>query len=122
MSRHHAAQDWGNKSKKFRALLASMLPAQCYMCGDTVTSGDKWDVGHIVPASRGGKPELSNLLPVHASCNRRDGGKESAQRNKARARRRDTAKQMRASTRRRMREARAAITEQTRAAKGLRTW
>lgn len=41
----------------------------CYLCGLPITDGQKWNLDHIKPKSRGGKSTPENLRPVHADCN-----------------------------------------------------
>lgn len=79
MSQHHRKQKWSTHSPKLRALILPMLPMPCRRCGRPIQPGDKWHVGHIVPAELGGQPVLSNVAPEHAGCSHSSGGKRGAQ-------------------------------------------
>lgn len=48
-------------------------------CGRAVVKGQTWDVGHIVPASRGGTDTPSNLGASHTKCNRAGGARMTHQ-------------------------------------------
>lgn len=39
----------------------------CGICGEIIKKG--WTVDHIIPKSRGGNNDLSNLQPTHGKCN-----------------------------------------------------
>lgn len=41
--------------------------------------GKRWQVGHIIPISRGGSSNIHNLGPRHTKCNLSAGGKLGAQ-------------------------------------------
>lgn len=43
---------------------------KCVICGATASEGAKLEVDHIVPISKGGKTELTNLQTLCKSCNR----------------------------------------------------
>jgi 5-methylcytosine-specific restriction endonuclease McrA len=47
----------------------------CVNCGGAVLPGEKWEVGHIIPASQGGQTILSNTGPAHYRCQRLEGGR-----------------------------------------------
>lgn len=91
MSRHHRAQQWTTHSPKFRAQIKPLLPLPCIECGHPVLPEHKWEVGHKRDASRGGRPRLDNVGPVHCksidkagniiwprNCNQIAGGKLGA--------------------------------------------
>ena len=44
-------------------LVAAKYGFRCAICGDILDAG--WETDHIVPLSRGGTNDLSNLQPVH---------------------------------------------------------
>ncbi|MBC6478309.1 MAG: group II intron reverse transcriptase/maturase [Hormoscilla sp. GM7CHS1pb] len=52
---------------------------KCRLCGLTFKDGDKWEVDHILPTSRGGKDWYANLQLLHDYCHdyksARDGSK-----------------------------------------------
>lgn len=54
-------------------------PVWCIGCGRDIQPGQRYDVGHIIDASRGGSNHLSNLGPQHRRENRRAGGRLGAQ-------------------------------------------
>lgn len=41
----------------------------CYLCGQPILEGQKWNLDHIKPRSKGGKTEAHNLRPTHYDCN-----------------------------------------------------
>lgn len=41
----------------------------CYLCGSPILEGQRWNLDHVFPKSKGGKTEASNLRPVHYWCN-----------------------------------------------------
>ena len=41
----------------------------CYLCGLPILDGQKWNLDHVKPASKGGKTTPKNLRPVHYDCN-----------------------------------------------------
>lgn len=41
----------------------------CYLCGEPITPGQKWNLDHVYPRSKGGKTDPSNLRPTHYDCN-----------------------------------------------------
>lgn len=45
----------------------------CDLCGELL--GDRYEIDHIIPVSRGGSGDLSNLRWVHPTCNKRKGNK-----------------------------------------------
>lgn len=42
--------------------------ARCYLCA-TLIALDELEIDHVIPVSRGGTNDGSNLLPTHDSCN-----------------------------------------------------
>lgn len=48
----------------------------CGICGKPIEFGDKYEIDHIYPVSRGGSNSLGNLQVVHKNCNRIKGGKK----------------------------------------------
>ena len=41
----------------------------CPACNQPITSPQEFSWDHIVPASRGGSDDISNMVPMHAHCN-----------------------------------------------------
>lgn len=41
----------------------------CYLCGQPILEGQKWNLDHIKPRSKGGKTEADNMRPTHYDCN-----------------------------------------------------
>ena len=78
MSQHHRDQRWTSFNTKRRAQLERQTSRTCIECGGAIAPGQRWEVGHIVPASLGGRPTIANTGPVHVLCNRRAGGKLAA--------------------------------------------
>lgn len=75
MSQHHRRSKHSSKSAALRKVFQQQLPMPCVNCGGAVIPGDKWEVGHIVPASQGGQTTLSNTGPAHYRCQRLEGGR-----------------------------------------------
>lgn len=76
MTAHHRTAAWSKVQRVMRPRIAATLPAPCInRCGRLVTPDQKWDIGHIVDAGKGGSDDASNLGPAHVKCNRSDGGK-----------------------------------------------
>jgi 5-methylcytosine-specific restriction endonuclease McrA len=88
---HHRTAEWFRNSRKVRRILTPRIDAgsvvQCVNCGRPVVRGQKWDVGHIIDASRGGTDALKNLGAAHVRCNRSDGGRLGAVKTNAASRR-----------------------------------
>ena len=49
---------------------------RCKLCGATAKDGVKLHVDHIIPVSRGGKTEMSNLRTLCERCNLGKGAKQ----------------------------------------------
>lgn len=41
----------------------------CYLCGEPILHGQRWNLDHIKPRSKGGKTTPDNLRPTHYDCN-----------------------------------------------------
>lgn len=65
----------GGDRIRIRHRLAKTLPTTCALCGEEVSTDDRWDVDHIVPIRE--RPDLAfemdNVRVAHALCNRRRG-------------------------------------------------
>lgn len=57
---------------RLRAAVLATWGLRCWLCGDDLDD-QGWDIDHVVPRSRGGSDDLSNLRPAHARCNRSRG-------------------------------------------------
>ena len=40
----------------------------CHICKTRITTGQKWDVEHIVPLALGGPDNEHNMVPAHKHC------------------------------------------------------
>lgn len=78
MSQHHRRTKHTSKAPGIRKQLEARLPLPCVDCGRPVLPDESWQVGHIIPASKGGKTTISNCGPSHTICNRKAGGKLGA--------------------------------------------
>jgi len=56
-------------SKQTRQMVMSKYNCTCPICGKTIRD-DELSIDHIVPLSRGGSNDLTNLRPTHQICNR----------------------------------------------------
>ncbi len=75
MSKWHKQSRHTTHAVKIRDILKMTLPRPCVDCGRPVLPTDKWQVGHIIPASQGGQTTLANCGPSHELCNKRAGGR-----------------------------------------------
>lgn len=41
----------------------------CYLCGQPILEGQRWNLDHVRPRSKGGKTTPDNLRPTHYDCN-----------------------------------------------------
>lgn len=41
----------------------------CYLCGEPILPGQKWNLDHVHPRSKGGQTKPNNLRPTHYDCN-----------------------------------------------------
>ena len=60
------------KTLKKLIILGKLAPT-CALCGKPITRGGDLSQDHIIPVSRGGKTELSNLQCTHKKCNNERG-------------------------------------------------
>ena len=56
-------------SKLERRAIFERGNGRCYLCGESIDSKAYWEIDHIVPFSKGGSDDFSNLLPTHKECN-----------------------------------------------------
>lgn len=69
---------WAEKiPKETRNRLWKSRPHICGICGLEIASKDEMNLDHIIPRSRGGSDDESNLQLSHAICNRLKGDKQS---------------------------------------------
>jgi 5-methylcytosine-specific restriction endonuclease McrA len=82
VTQHHRTAQWFRNSRKVRGILTPRIAAGSYVpcvnCGRAVQPGQRWDVGHIIDAAKGGSDDLSNLGAAHRHCNRSAGGHAGA--------------------------------------------
>lgn len=78
MSQHHRNSKHTSATYHLRPEIEARLPLPCIECGRAVERNQTWHVGHITPASRGGRTTRANTGAVHASCNLKAGGKLGA--------------------------------------------
>ena len=87
MSAHHRTPAWQKFTAMARPIIRASLPAACVQprcqMGGVVEVGDRFDVAHLIAPEDGGTDTLDNVGPAHARCNRSDGGKAGAARQKA---------------------------------------
>ena len=58
--------------KQFRKLCEYAVRYEfcyCYLCGEPILQGQKWNLDHIKPRSKGGETTPENLRPTHYDCN-----------------------------------------------------
>lgn len=58
--------------KQFRKICEYAIQYEfcfCYLCGQPIVLGQKWNLDHIKPRSKGGKTTPANLRPTHYDCN-----------------------------------------------------
>jgi len=68
VSEHHRRAKASTHHPRLREQIAPSLPAPCVDCPHLVTPDQRWQVGHIIPLSRGGKTTRSNTGPSHSWC------------------------------------------------------
>ena len=83
---------YGRQYRSNRAVLMAKWNAEpgtrCAECFGLRRVSDPWEPDHIVPVAQGGTDHLSNLRPLHRSCNRKAGAELATQRKKQAADRR----------------------------------
>lgn len=57
-------------SKKTRALVFEKDAGVCYLCGQKVEAGVKWELEHEIALQLGGKDEMENYRVAHVDCHR----------------------------------------------------
>jgi 5-methylcytosine-specific restriction endonuclease McrA len=82
MSKHHLTPEYQREARAVRKILGPQIAAgndvRCVNCGHPVQAGQRWDVGHIIDASRGGAAHRTNMGAAHTRCNRSAGGRAGA--------------------------------------------
>lgn len=83
MTSRHRSPEYLKNARIVRASLAARIDLghliPCVDCGRPIQPDQRWDVGHIVPASKGGSNGLDNLGASHRyACNRAAGGRMGA--------------------------------------------
>lgn len=65
----------GRRTQALRRLVLAAYGARCHLCGDAIDLALRkpdplsLSIDHVVPRSRGGSDDLSNLRPAHLGCN-----------------------------------------------------
>lgn len=86
MTEHHRTPEWRRITRIMRPLIRAQLPLPCVnrcVLGGVVEPGQPFDVAHVVDVDHGGDDSMDNLGPAHVRCNRSDGGKAGAMKQKA---------------------------------------
>lgn len=68
MSQHHRSSKHTSRAPSVRAQVAATLPRRCTDCPHVVDTTMRWQLGHRVPAWRGGQTTFENCGPAHAYC------------------------------------------------------
>lgn len=58
--------------KQFREIVEYAIRyhfCYCYLCGEPILPGQSHNLDHVIPRSKKGPTEPSNLRPVHSRCN-----------------------------------------------------
>jgi len=77
------------KSPDVKERVIKLLKRQqgkCERCGLTFRDGDKWEVDHIIPTSKGGKDRYDNLQLLHDYCHHVKTEEDSSKGGRARER------------------------------------
>lgn len=53
-----------------RARIFDAAAGTCHICGCKITTGDKWDIEHIIPLEISGDDTDDNLAPAHVRCHK----------------------------------------------------
>ena len=61
----------GNYRRKYLDELLKIQKSRCGLCNKMIEEKESSHVDHIVPISKGGKSELSNLRVVHEECHKK---------------------------------------------------
>ena len=66
----------GQKQKKrnIKRIILEKTGGVCAKCGKTL-SLEKTTIDHLIPKYRGGKDEISNLIPMCKHCNKQKGSR-----------------------------------------------
>ena len=62
-------------SNKKRGRIFNKTDGKCAYCGDPLEPFGNWEIDHVLPKSRGGGNEITNLSAACHSCNRIKGTK-----------------------------------------------
>lgn len=82
MTQAHRTPEYFKAARTVRRILTPEIAAgnlvRCVDCGHAIQQGQRWDVGHVIPISRGGTNDPSNMGASHRRCNRSSGGRMGA--------------------------------------------
>lgn len=70
-------------TKAMRIRIFDRASGVCYLCGQKIHVGQRWDVEHQRPISMGGADEETNMAPAHVDCHAVKTAEEATLRAKA---------------------------------------
>lgn len=57
-------------SNRERARLFALHAGECHICGVKISSGEAWELEHVLPLAYSGDDSDSNRKPAHIKCHR----------------------------------------------------
>jgi len=58
------------RSRVWLTFIGNTIEGKCFACGCIMHATENWEMGHVIPKSKGGPDDISNLRPIHRQCNR----------------------------------------------------
>jgi 5-methylcytosine-specific restriction protein A len=58
-------------SNKERARLFALHAGECHICGVKISSGEAWELEHVIPLAYSGDDSDANRKPAHIKCHAR---------------------------------------------------